>query len=53
MLPLVAELKLAEYCDIFTEKHVYTVDQSRDILNRAKDLGFKIRMHADEIEFRN
>lgn len=50
MLPQVAKLKLAEYCDIFTEKHVYSIEQSRDILMRAKKLGFKIRMHADEIE---
>jgi len=50
MLPKVAEENLAEFCDIFTEKHVYSIEQSRDILTRAKELGFKIRMHADEIE---
>ena len=50
MLPKVKELDLAEYCDIFTEDHVYNIEQSRRILNRAKELDFKIRMHADEIE---
>jgi len=50
MLPQVKTEKLAVYCDIFTEKHVYDITQSRDILLRAKELGFKIRMHADEIE---
>jgi len=50
MMPLVAERNLAEYCDIFTEDHVYNIEQSRDILLRAKELGFKIRMHADEIK---
>jgi len=50
MLPKVRELNLAEYCDIFTEDHVYNIEQSRRILNRAKELGFKIRMHADEIK---
>jgi len=50
MLPKVRELDLAEYCDIFTEEHVYNIEQSLRILNRAKELGFKIRMHADEIE---
>ena len=50
MLPKVRELDLAEYCDIFTEDHVYNIEQSRRILNRAKELGFKIRMHADEIK---
>ena len=50
MMPEVKKQNLAKYCDIFTEKHVYNIEQSRDILNRAKELGFKIRMHADEIE---
>jgi len=50
MMPKVAKLGLAEYCDIFTEEHVYNIEQSRRILNKAKDLGFKIRMHADEIK---
>ena len=50
MLPKVKELNLAKYCDIFTEDHVFNIEQSRRILNRAKELGFKIRMHADEIK---
>lgn len=49
MMPEVARQRLAEYCDIFTEEHVYSIEQSRDILKRAKELGFKIRMHVDEI----
>ncbi|MCB5230831.1 MAG: imidazolonepropionase [Candidatus Cloacimonas sp.] len=50
MMPAVAEAGLAEFCDIFTEEHVYTIEESRIILERAKELGFKIRMHADEIK---
>ncbi|MDY6914698.1 MAG: imidazolonepropionase [Candidatus Cloacimonadota bacterium] len=50
MLPAVAKSGLAEYCDIFTEEHVYNIKESRSILNRAKELGFKLRMHADEIK---
>ena len=50
MLSEVRRQNLAEYCDIFTEKHVYSIEQSRDILKTAKKLGFKIRLHADEIE---
>ena len=46
----VKKQNLAVYCDIFTEEHVFNIEQSRDILNRAKELGFKIRMHADEIK---
>ncbi len=50
MLPSVKEQNLAEYCDIFCEEHVFTVNESRRILNAAKDFGFKIRFHADELE---
>lgn len=50
MLPEIKKLNLAEYCDIFTEEHVFTIEQSRRILKRAKELGYKIRMHADEIQ---
>ncbi len=49
MLPAIAEQGLAEYCDIFTESHVFDLDQTRVILNRAKDLGFKLRMHVDQL----
>lgn len=49
MLPLVAKRKLAEFCDVFCEKDVFSVEQSRTILNEAKKLGFKLKIHADEI----
>jgi imidazolonepropionase len=45
----VAERHLAEFCDIFCEKTVFSVDQSRRLLTRAKDLGLKLKLHADEI----
>ena len=50
MLPEVKAQNLAGYCDIFCEEHVFTVSESRRILNAAKELGFKIRFHADELE---
>ncbi|MBC8526255.1 MAG: imidazolonepropionase [Candidatus Cloacimonetes bacterium] len=50
MLPEVKKQNLAKYCDIFCEKHVFDIEQSRRILSEAKKLGFKIRMHADELE---
>lgn len=49
MLPLVLEEQLAENCDIFCEKGVYTVEQSRKLLQAAKEMGFGIKIHADEI----
>ena len=49
MLPKVKEENLAEFCDIFCEKGVFTPEESRYLLSKAKDLGFKLRIHADEI----
>jgi imidazolonepropionase len=49
VMPPVADRKLAEFCDIFCEKNVFSVEQSRRLLTRAKDLGFKLKLHADEI----
>ncbi len=49
MLPRVAEAHLAEFCDVFCEKNVFSVDQSRRLLLRAQELGLKSKIHADEI----
>ena len=49
MLPLVKEKGLARNVDIFTEKNVFDLEQSRRLLSTAKDMGFATKMHADEI----
>ncbi|MDI9484611.1 MAG: imidazolonepropionase [Bacillota bacterium] len=49
VLPRVKEADLAEYVDVFTEKGVFSVEQSRRIFQKAKELGFKLRIHADEM----
>jgi imidazolonepropionase len=49
MLPQVAAAKLAQYCDIFCEPHVFDVDASRQILTAARALGFGLRIHADQL----
>jgi imidazolonepropionase len=49
MLPRVAESGLAEYCDIFTEGHVFGLDDSRAVLTRARELGLGLRIHADQL----
>jgi len=38
------------YADIFTEEGVFTAEQSRRYFEKALSLGFKIRLHADEIQ---
>lgn len=49
VLPEVAGRSLAECCDVFCEQHVFSVPQSRRILQKAKSLGLQIKVHADEI----
>ncbi len=49
MLPLVAKEKLAECADIFCEENVFTIEQSRRFLTAAREHGFLLKMHADEI----
>ena len=49
VMPEVTERKLAEFCDVFCEKNVFSVEQARRLLSRAKEMGFKLKIHADEI----
>ena len=49
VLPEVAGRGLAEFCDVFCEENVFSVEQSRRLLLKAKELGFKLKLHADEI----
>src|SRR6185369_6952796 len=49
MLPKVASEGLALYCDVFCESHVFTPDESRRVLVRAKELGLGIRFHAEQL----
>src|SRR5438874_952295 len=49
MLPRVTSGNLAEFCDVFCEHNYFNVDQSRRILGAAKELGLKLRIHADQL----
>jgi imidazolonepropionase len=49
MLPRVASDSLAEFCDVFCELSYFDIEQSRRILNVAKKLGLKLRIHADQL----
>ena len=49
VLPLVAEQRLADFCDVFCEKGVFSVEQSRRLLTAAQSLGLQAKVHADEI----
>ncbi len=49
MIPAVAEEGLAEFCDVFTEKNVFSLEESEKILTVARDYGLRPKMHADEL----
>jgi len=49
VLPAVARQGVAEFCDVFCEQGVFSVTQSRKILQAAQGLGIKSKLHADEI----
>ncbi|MCA8968893.1 MAG: imidazolonepropionase [Planctomycetes bacterium] len=40
---------LADSCDIFVEEHVFGIEDARRICLRARDLGYRLRLHVDEL----
>lgn len=49
MLPAVAHERLAQWCDVFCERDVFTPDESRAILEAGARYGLRSRIHADEL----
>ncbi len=49
VLPAVQEEELAGFCDVFCEKGVFSIDQSKRLLETALSFGLKPKLHADEI----
>lgn len=50
VLPVVKKETMTEFCDVFCEKGVFDVKQSERLLRQAKDMGFRLKIHADEME---
>ena len=50
MLPKIKNMGLAEFCDVFCEEGVFSIEESEYILSSAKKMGYKLKIHADEIE---
>ena len=49
VVPEVVSRRLAEFCDVFCEKNVFSLKQSRRLLTNAVESGLKSKLHADEI----
>ena len=49
MLPEIKKEKIAQFTDVFCEEGVFTGEQSKKLLSAAKEAGFGLKIHADEI----
>jgi imidazolonepropionase len=47
MLPSFAGM--AQFCDVFCERGAFSLEESRRILTRARELGYKLKLHADQL----
>ena len=50
VLPEIKRQSLAEFCDVFLETGVFGVEESRRLLTAAREMGFGLKIHADEID---
>ncbi|MCX7023508.1 MAG: imidazolonepropionase [Spirochaetes bacterium] len=50
VLPEVKRQGVAVFCDVFTERNVFELDDSRRYLEACAREGFGLKLHADEIE---
>jgi imidazolonepropionase len=48
LIPEVAALKLARYCDAFCDDHALTVEEARSVLTAARRHGLGLRVHAEQ-----
>ncbi|MCO4773095.1 MAG: imidazolonepropionase [Deltaproteobacteria bacterium] len=49
MLPAVAARGLARFCDVFIDEGAFTLEEGRLVLERARELGLGIKVHAEQI----
>lgn len=49
VMPEVKRRNLAEFCDSFCEDKIFSVEETERIMKAASDMGFKLKLHADEI----
>jgi imidazolonepropionase len=49
MLPEIARCRLARFCDVFCEVGAFSLPETETILRKARELGFGLKLHADEL----
>lgn len=48
LIPEIGRRGLAEFFDVFSEPGVFSADETRRLVEAAKAVGFRIKVHADE-----
>jgi imidazolonepropionase len=49
-LPSVAASKLAAFVDAYVDRNAFSVDEARPVLEKARDLGLGVRVHAGQFD---
>ncbi len=49
IMPAIAKEQLADYCDVFCERNYFTQEETIEILEAAKKIGMKPRIHANQL----
>jgi imidazolonepropionase len=49
IIPEVGRNNFAEFCDVFCEQDIFSIEQTRKILDAALSFGMKPQIHIDEI----
>ncbi|MFL5466064.1 MAG: imidazolonepropionase [Gemmatimonadaceae bacterium] len=50
LLPRVADQGIARFADVFCEPGVFTIDETRRILEASRNAGLSLKVHADELK---
>jgi len=53
MLPAVKDQGIATAVDVFCERIAFTLSQTKKVFQTAKDLGFNIKLHAEQLSDSN
>lgn len=51
LIPEIAGRRLAEFCDCYIDTGAFTLEEGRRILSCARDHGFQLKIHAEQIEY--
>lgn len=49
MIPEIARSRLAVYADAFVDRHAFSTDEARRVLEAARAAGLGVRLHADQL----